>query len=177
MAAIFFGCQYAKWDAVMKRYFPGCYPSRNDYKLYIKSQVCDEDLSYKCPCDHKKYSVIIDVFVSKLQDCLDNIMTSWHRNAIRITGTLCDVAYGVGSAAHHYSDVIMHTMASQITSLAIVCSNVYSGADKRKHQSSASQAFVREIHRGPVNSPHKRPVTRKMFSFDDVIMLIMHLIR
>ena len=64
----------------------------------------------------------------------------------------------------------MSPMASQITSLGIVYSTVYSGADQRKHQSSASLAFVRRIHRGPVNSPHKRPVTRKMFPFDDVIM-------
>ena len=72
----------------------------------------------------------------------------------------------------HYNDVIMSTMASQITSLAIVYSAVffYSGADQRKHQSSASLAFVRGIHRGPVNSLHKRPVTRKMLTFDDVIM-------
>ena len=70
----------------------------------------------------------------------------------------------------HYGDVIMGTMASQITSLIIVYSTVYSGADQRKHQSSASLAFVRGIHRGPVNSPHKWPVTRKMFPFDDVIM-------
>ena len=61
-------------------------------------------------------------------------------------------------------------MAPEITSLTIVYSTVYSGADQRKHQSSASLAFVREIHRGPVNSPHKWPVTRKMFQFDDVIM-------
>ena len=46
----------------------------------------------------------------------------------------------------------MGTMASQITSLPIVYSNVYSGADQRKHQSSASLAIVREIHRWPVNS-------------------------
>ena len=44
------------------------------------------------------------------------------------------------------------------------------GVDHRKHQSSASLAFVRGIHRGPVNSPHKWSVTRKMFPFDDVIM-------
>ena len=48
--------------------------------------------------------------------------------------------------------------------------NRYSGTDQRKHQSSASLAFVRGIHRRPVNSPHKWPVTRKMFPFDDVIM-------
>ena len=73
-------------------------------------------------------------------------------------------------ALKHYSDVIMGSMASQITSLTIVYSSVYSGADKRKHQSSASLAFVRGIHRRPLNSTHKRPVTRKMFPFDDVIM-------
>ena len=70
----------------------------------------------------------------------------------------------------HYNDVIMRKMASQITSLSIVYSNVYLSADLRKHQSSAPLVFVREIHRGPVNSPHKGPVTRKMFPFDDAIM-------
>ena len=64
----------------------------------------------------------------------------------------------------------MSSLASQITSLAIVYSTVCSGPDQRKHQSSALLAFVREIHRWPVNSPHKGPVTRKMFQFDDVIM-------
>ena len=71
----------------------------------------------------------------------------------------------------HYDDVIMGTIASQITSLTSVYSTVYSGAGQSKHQSSASLAFVWGIHRGPVNSPHKWPVTRKMFPFDDVIML------
>ena len=69
------------------------------------------------------------------------------------------------------SDAIMSAMASQITSLTSVYSIVYSGADQRKHQSSTSPAFVRGIHRSPVNSPHKGPVTRKMFPFDDVIMM------
>ena len=64
----------------------------------------------------------------------------------------------------------MTRMASQITSLTVVYSTVYSDADQRKHQSSASLAFVWGIHRGPLNSPHKGQVTRKMFPFDDVIM-------
>ena len=55
--------------------------------------------------------------------------------------------------------------------LTSVYSTVYSGADQRKHQSSALLAFVRRIHRRPVNSPHKGPVMEKMFPFDDVIML------
>ena len=76
----------------------------------------------------------------------------------------------LGKVLEHYNDVIMGAMASQITSLTIVYPTVYSGADQRKHQSSASLAFVRGIHRWPVNSPHKCPATRKMFPFDDVIM-------
>ena len=72
----------------------------------------------------------------------------------------------------HYNDIILGVIASQITSLTIVFSTVYSGADRRKHQSSASLAFVQGIHRGPVNSPHKWPVTRKMFPFDDVIVVL-----
>ena len=64
----------------------------------------------------------------------------------------------------------MDSIASQITSLTIVYSTVHSGTDQRTHQSSASLAFVWEIHRWPVNFPHKWPVTRKMFPFDDVIM-------
>ena len=70
----------------------------------------------------------------------------------------------------HYTDVRMSVMGSQITSVSIVCSTVCSGADQRKNQSFASLAFVRGIHQWPVNSPHKGPVMRKMFPFDDVIM-------
>ena len=66
----------------------------------------------------------------------------------------------------------MGTIASQITSLTIVYTTVYSDADQSKHQSSASLAFVWGIHRRPVNSPHKGPITRKMFPFDDVIMFL-----
>ena len=86
--------------------------------------------------------------------CYYNIITSFFNFAIAI----------------HYGDVMMTRMASWITSLTIVYSIVYSGVDQRKLQSSASLAFVRWIHRRPVNSPHKWPVTRKMFPFDDVIM-------
>ena len=68
----------------------------------------------------------------------------------------------------------MGAMASQITSLTIVYSTVYSGTDEKWHQSSASLAFVRGICRWPVNSPHKGPVTRKMFLFDDVIMIVFY---
>ena len=83
--------------------------------------------------------------------------------------------YDIAQDPRHYDDVKMGAMASQITSLTLVYSIVYSDADQRKHQSSTSLAFVRGIHREPVNSPHKWPVTRKMFPFDDVIMVPLYM--
>ena len=80
---------------------------------------------------------------------------------------------GEGLLCCHYDDVIMGALTPQITSLTIVYSTVYSDGGQRKHQSSVSLAFVRGIHRGPVNSSHKWPVIRKMFPFDDVIMVMM----
>ena len=72
----------------------------------------------------------------------------------------------------YYSDVIMSATASKFTGVSMVCSTYSSAANQRKHQSSASLAFVRGIHPWPVNSPHKGTATRKMFLFDDVIMSI-----
>ena len=65
----------------------------------------------------------------------------------------------------------MSMMASQITSVLIVCLTVCSWADQSKHQSSTLLAFLRGIHLSPVDSPHKGPVTQKMFLFDDIIMI------
>ena len=62
--------------------------------------------------------------------------------------------YIIQSWRYHYTDVI-----SQITSLPVVHSNVYSGAQQRKHQTSVSLSFVSRIHHWPVNSLHKGPVT------------------
>ena len=56
----------------------------------------------------------------------------------------------------HYNDVTMSVVASEITSLMIVYSTIYSSADQRKHQSSASLAFVLGIHWWLVNSLQKR---------------------
>ena len=69
----------------------------------------------------------------------------------------------------HYIDVIMTTMASQITSLTVLYSTVYSDADQRKHQSSASLAFVWKIHQDPGEFPAQMASYADMFPFDDVI--------
>ena len=67
----------------------------------------------------------------------------------------------------HYNGTIMSTMGSQITSLTIAYSSVYSGADQRRHQNSASLAFVRGIHRHLMTSSCKItaacPVSNKLW--------------
>ena len=77
--------------------------------------------------------------------CMQDITLQWRRNE-------CD------GISNHQPEILYST--------------VYSGADQRKGQNSTSLALVRGIHRSPVNSPHKGPVTREMFPFDDVIMVI-----
>ena len=59
-----------------------------------------------------------------------------------LMANLKTVSIGLISGITHYDDVIIGAMASEITSHTIVYSTVYSDADQREHQSSASQAFV-----------------------------------
>ena len=84
------------------------------------------------------------------------------RQATRLVWCMQDI-YSVCDKTSYLKiiTVIMSAIASQITSVFIVCSCVCSGADQRNHQSSTS----------PLESPHKGPVTRKMFPFDDVIFI------
>ena len=79
--------------------------------------------------------------------------------------------YGPKYSSKHYNDAMMGAMTPQIPNLTNVNLTVYSGTDQRKYQCSAALAFVWGIHRWPVNSPHKGPVTRTMFPFDDVIVI------
>ena len=99
------------------------------------------------------------------------LLSGWFRR-IDIWRCWCSLISLVWSSPKcgHYINVIMGGMESQITSLTSVYSTVYSDAYQRKHQSSPSLPFVRGIHRSPVNSPHKWPVTWKMYPVDDVIM-------
>ena len=101
---------------------------------------------------------------------VDMKINCWHKGLAFYYARILDLWPCESTILVHYNDEIMDAMASQTTSLTIVYLIVYSGADQTKHQSSASLAFVRGTHRGPVNSPYKWPVTRTRFSFDDVII-------
>ena len=101
-----------------------------------------------------------------LVECIPKIMPSFRASFVRFCVLPDDVLMS-RPVSLHYSDVMMSTRAYRITSLTIVYSNVYWGANQIKHQSSIT---LRGIHRWPVNAPHKGPVTRKTFPFDAVII-------
>ena len=113
----------------------------------------------------------------EIESMLASCFFFWYRSSTKwyLTATLELDILNITLYPYHYSYGIMGTIASQTTSLTIVYSTIYSDADQRKHQSSASLAFVWGIHRGPVNSTHKWPVTQKMFPFDDVIIYLSYL--
>ena len=131
----------------------------NDLKRpFIQSWAPNTMLVKGAPC--------VSLFVHILER---QISQSWLSNTINtMLYHICHRPWD--NLAIHYNEVIMIAMVSQITSRTAVYSIVYSDADQRKHQSSASLSFVLGIHRLQVNSSHKWPVTRKMFPFDDVIM-------
>ena len=70
---------------------------------------------------------------------------------------------------HHYSDVIMSAMASQINDVSIILTRLCRRRSKKISKLRVT-GLCEGIHRSPVNSPHKGSVTRKIFPFDDVIM-------
>ena len=133
--------------------------SRLDWMVYCRSEkYLDISMLIPCACTVR----------SKMQMSADSAL-----NLVVFTTALLHKMIQSRQLAlltYHYDDVIMSALASQITSLMIVYSAVYSDVDQRKHQSSASLALVRGIHRRPMNFPNKGPATRKMFPFDDVIM-------
>ena len=69
----------------------------------------------------------------------------WQTTGHHPGGHYCDYCYCALCISYYYNNAIMGAMASQITSLTIVYSVVYSCVDQRKHQSSASLAFDRRI--------------------------------
>ena len=124
--------------------------------LYI-SGVFNVTLTH-CPPPPPPPRKIMTRFKKKDKPCfLIDAFRSFHENALR------SMAWGLTD--NHYNDVIMSAMASQITGFSIVYLTVSLGAYQIKHQSFASLAFVRGIHRWQENSPHKGSVTRKIKCF------------
>ena len=142
-----------EWDILLGRY---C-----SYHFYLHGHLNTREWFAYCGLLRCLFSALVKWNYSQYEKCTSTVafnvsdIPSYMRMVL-----LC-----------HYNDVIMGAIVYQITSLSIVYSIVYSDADQRKHQSFTSLAFVRGIHRGPVNSSHKWPVTRKMFPCDDVLML------
>ena len=93
-----------------------------------------------------------------------------HAGDVKNKWCLSAALSAIGLCTCHYSNAIINAMASQITGVSIVYSTVLQAQIRENIKVPRHWQFVREIHRWPVNAPHKRPVTRKMFPFDDVIL-------
>ena len=128
------------------------------HNIHVSSLLSGYVCSRKTSVCEQKHPQGVVPKTQSLEHCVFNTVYSWWRRIMNASNLLrwrhngCN---GVSNRQPH--DCFLKRLL---------------GADQRKHQSSASLAFVRRIHRWPVNSPRKRPVTRKMFPFDDVIMLI-----
>ena len=160
-------------------------------KLFAKIFVCDytlqhyrDDILRRIKRIHKTMDRLNTTLRNHVQSRTDNVkiwnllkkrLYFWETYTRQSPGS-CWLAYHFGwdiwciRKRQHYSDVVMRALLFQITCVPIVCSTVFSGVDLRKHQSYASLAFVRGIHRWPMDSPHKGPVTQKICPSDDVIM-------
>ena len=145
--------------------------------ILVLNMYANKKISYFCKKSSVKSSISMDL--CKRDGTPAASAAESHIFALSCQYSWCIICFAAvrwwANLAHilqHYNDVMMRVMASQITSLMIVYSNVYSGAVQRKHQSTMSLAFIWGIHQWPVNSLHKRPVTWNMFPFDDVIMRV-----
>ena len=117
--------------------------------------------------ESRTYKLIPSTSVKLLRKWISQGNAQWEGEIHKGVAVVVLIGFSANSICighcSHYGDVIMGTMASQITSLMIVYPTVYSDIDQRKHPNSASLDFVRGIHRSPVNSRHKGPVTRIFF--------------
>ena len=148
--------------AVMNRCMMMSYGS----PFLINEWVHDDDALWK-PFPHYFHSISL-IFISVLH--LTNFYITLHFMTKLLVLWCHMMSLGFDKLTHLHCSHNGHDGMSNHQPHQIVYSTIYSKADQRKHQSSASLAFVQGIQRWPVNSPHKRPVTQKMFPFDDVIM-------
>ena len=97
-------------------------------------------------------------------------LKSIHVNKTDLGRECCLVPLWHGTLQNHYSDIIMTTIASQNHQPHHCLLNRLFG--RRSKKASKLRVTGLCVGNSPVNSPHKWPVTRKMFPFDDVIMMI-----
>ena len=106
----------------------------------------------------------------KLRTCNYNFYVYARRFSVRVEDPLRTTRMSMNQFLHHGLLALQwrHNESDGVSNHR--CDDCLLYRVFRKHQSSASLASVRGIHRSSVNSPHKGPVTRKMFPSDDVIM-------
>ena len=159
------------WTYSAKSYFGSTSGSCSSYSIHWRSKLCAvlliTDVSAFMLLMTSLWHLTMFRYVSRYvlyRDlCIEIWIVSWGTCIVTPLTRGCPYDNLRCSLWWHYNDVIMDTMASQITSLPIINSTVYSRLRSKEHQSSASLAFVWGIHHWLVNSPHKGPVTWQMF--------------
>ena len=104
---------------------------------------------------------------SSIHDSFSKFFDTWWRHQMETVSALLAICAGNSSVTGEFP---AQRQVARSFDVFFSWINGWVNADQRKYQSSASLAFVRGIHRSPVNSPHKWPVTRKMFPFNCVIL-------
>ena len=144
--------------------------------MHKPSEISFTDTHYQCfdwNCIFRGYEASRYLLICIIEYWNGQIIAKLLNLAYSGGGSLWSSSVGVGPLTQidggHYNGVIISAMAFQITSFSTICPTACSGADQRKHQSSASLSIVRGIHGGgDIPLTHKVPVTLKMFPFDDV---------
>ena len=105
------------------------------------------------------YTVEIEILFGQLFCVLDSFITNCKNESVFIPHVYDKAAKKSLQWCHNGRDSVSNHQSHD----CLLNRFIHSDANQRKHQSSASLAFVRGIHRWPVNSPQKWPVTRKRF--------------
>ena len=143
------------------------------FKIYIMMErACIHDRKDSVEC----YSLILDIENGQkgMWTCFSMVYWFSYFNSILIKTFLhLKFLYGTFASQWRHND----REVSQITGVSVVYSTVFfSGSDQRNYLRSASLAFVWGIHRRPMNSPNKGPLTREICPYDNVIrQIVIHL--
>ena len=142
-------------------YVPPCITANQLNQISIICRpvlICNRNTFWNATCDPypNRFVIILDMFISFRHTAVpvwifkDNNLWNmfstlqWRHNE------------GDGVSNHRPHDCLLNRL--------------FKAPIKDSIKAPASLVFARGIHRGPMNSPHKVPVTQKMFPFDDVIM-------
>ena len=119
------------------------------------------DLHSKCLYQHISSNTSFKLHTCSNAECLDK--------DVKCQLSVAQNAFKKGVHLTHVFTKLMSSITSQFTGKSTVCSTICLGEHGGKHQSPRYWPCASGIHQWPMGSPHKGPVTRKAFPYDDVL--------